>query len=162
MICPPSLSTTNCSCNSSIRAHASTAHSPDKIILSNDCSIAAWSHLPSVLPWSPKHTQRPTRFPSPHSITPRLLRYLWWDNSSAVNCIKKDGIDDVQIRHNMNDNGHLCLEQQLLHHLVTAGASLGHLTSSALSSAVIAAITGPWIVKFVQVRYICSSQLSMV
>ena len=76
-----------------------------------------------------------------------------------MNCIKKDGIDDVQIRHNMNDNGHLCLEQQLLHHLVTAGASLGHLTSSALSSAVSAAITGPWIVKFVQFRYIYMSTI---
>ena len=54
----------------------------------------------------------------------------------------------------MKDNGYPCLEQQLLHHLVTAGASLGHLTSSALSSAVRAAITGPWIVKFVQFRYI--------
>ena len=117
-------------------------------------SITTWSHLPSVLPWSPKQTQRPTRFPSPHSITPRLLRYLWWDNTSAVICIKEDGIDDVHTRHNMKDNGYPCHEHQLLHHLVTAGASLGHLTSSALSSAVSAAITGPWIVKFVQFRYI--------
>ena len=117
-------------------------------------SITTWSHLPSLLPWSPKQTQRPTRFPSPHSITPRLLRYLWWDNTSAVICIKEDGIDDVHTRHNMKDNGYPCHEHQLLHHLVTAGASLGHLTSSALSSAVSAAITGPWIVKFVQFRYI--------
>ena len=54
----------------------------------------------------------------------------------------------------MKDYGYPCHEHQLLHHLVTAGASLGHLTSSALSSAVSAAITGPWIVKFVQFRYI--------
>ena len=69
-------------------------------------------------------------------------------------CIKEDGIDDVHTRHNMKDNGYPCHEHQLLHHLVTAGASLGHLTSSALSSAVSAAITGPWIVKLVQFRYI--------
>ena len=53
----------------------------------------------------------------------------------------------------------VCHEHQLLHHLVTAGASLGHLTSSALSSAVSAAITGPWIVKFVQFRYIYMSTI---